>query len=75
MSTHAEYTQYENLPAVILRGPLKSRAGIVKSVTMRDTAWMELRGSHSQANTCLQEVNLEQLAFELYFYPQGIQVV
>ncbi|KAJ3567965.1 hypothetical protein NP233_g6023 [Leucocoprinus birnbaumii] len=60
-----ELLAYENLPITVLRGPLKGRLGIVKTISTRLKTKVELRGSHSSSINQLQELNIRDLAFEL----------
>ncbi|KAJ3558732.1 hypothetical protein NP233_g11449 [Leucocoprinus birnbaumii] len=55
---------YENVPVTLLEGPLKGRSGLVRSISIRRIAQVELRGSHALRNQ-LQDLDVRHLAFEL----------
>ncbi|KXN88443.1 hypothetical protein AN958_07364 [Leucoagaricus sp. SymC.cos] len=55
---------YENLPAVVIHGPLKGHSGIVKTVNLNEKTLIELR-DHLYRSRKLEEVMLDKLAFEL----------
>ncbi|KAJ3557119.1 hypothetical protein NP233_g11825 [Leucocoprinus birnbaumii] len=63
-----ELSAYENLPITVLKGPLKGRSGIVKTISLCLRAKVELRGSYSSSRNQLEELNAEDLAFELDLY-------
>lgn len=58
------YVVFLNLPVVVLKGPLKGRSGVIKTVNSQGQAQVELRGSHHY-NHRLPELNLRALAFEM----------
>ncbi|KAJ3567379.1 hypothetical protein NP233_g6404 [Leucocoprinus birnbaumii] len=62
-----ELSIYENLPVTVLVGPLKGRSGMVKTISLRQKAKVELRGSHAVRNQ-LEELSIRDLAFELELY-------
>ncbi|KAJ3555848.1 hypothetical protein NP233_g12109 [Leucocoprinus birnbaumii] len=64
MSTF-ELSVYENLPITVLKGPLKGRSGVVKTISLRLKAKVELRGSYSSSRNQLEELDVGELAFEL----------
>ncbi|KAJ3558237.1 hypothetical protein NP233_g11547 [Leucocoprinus birnbaumii] len=59
-----ELSIYENLPVTVLVGPLKGRSGGVKTISSRQKATAELRGSHAVQKR-LEELSIRDLAFEL----------
>ncbi|KAJ3576591.1 hypothetical protein NP233_g329 [Leucocoprinus birnbaumii] len=60
-----ELSVYENLPITVLGGPLKGRSGVVKTISLRLKAKVELRGSYASSRNQLQELDVGDLAFEL----------
>ncbi|KAJ3562057.1 hypothetical protein NP233_g9814 [Leucocoprinus birnbaumii] len=63
--SYFELSVYESLPITVIKGPLKGRLGIVKTISPCLKAKVELRGSHSSSINQLQEIDLGDLAFEL----------